>query len=221
MKRVLFLGSNSPSRQQLLRQAQIPFQVIGHVADESACEVPGISFQKLVTSIALAKMDHVNLGALTEHEDTCFILTADTMCMTKSGVIQGKPADLAESIGMIKDARVGASVGTAFCLDKRQFVDAAPDGVQHERRPGQWQVVKRIQKFVSTDYVFNVPDAWLEKYLAISPGLQAAGAISVEEFGDQFLQVVHGSYSNIIGLPMYELRTALEDIGFYAWLDGK
>ncbi len=207
MKRVLLLGSNSPSRQQLLNEAHIPFTVIGHLADESACEVPGISFARLVENIALSKMEHVNLGLLTEHEDVCFILTADTLCLASNGQIQGKPVDLAESIGMIKDARAGASVGTAFCVDKREFVD------------GQWQVVKRIQKFVSTDYIFNVPDAWLEKYLAISPGLQAAGAISVEEFGDQFLQVVHGSYSCIIGLPMFELRQALEDIGFYEWVD--
>lgn len=199
----LLLGSNSTSRQRLLSEARIPFTIVGHTADEAACEVAGKTFQQLVESIALAKMEHVNLSSVVIREPVCFVLTADTLCLTGDGQVQGKPIDRDDAIAKIKAARGGASVGTAFCLDRRELVGST------------WTVVKRIQKFVCTDYVFNVPDAWLDAYLHDSPGLHAAGAIFVENFGDQFLQVVHGSYSNIIGLPMYELRCALEEIGFF------
>jgi predicted house-cleaning NTP pyrophosphatase (Maf/HAM1 superfamily) len=68
---------------------------------------------------------------------------------------------------------------------------------------------------VTADYVFDVPDAWLDIYLEKSRGLVASGAIAIEEFGSQFLKTVHGSYTTIVGLPMYELREALEKIGFF------
>jgi septum formation protein len=209
MKRVLLLGSDSNSRHRLLREAQIPFEVIGHLADEtSCCNTPGQSFEALVEQIALSKMEHVNLEARSKRDKTCFILTADTLCQTKDGQILGKPADRAAAIAMIKAARAGASVVTAFCLDKRVCAGDC------------WQVENRIQKVVRSDYIFCVPDAWLEKYLSVCPGLQTAGAVAIEKFGEQFLQVVHGSYSTIVGLPIFELREALEKIGFYDWFAG-
>jgi septum formation protein len=208
MQRCLWLGSNSVARQRLLKEARIPFVIIGHEADESACHVVGASLQSLVESIALSKMEHVCLDAIPTSEHECFILTADTMCQTRDGVVQGKPIDRADAIAKIKASRGGACVATAFCLDRRERVD------------GQWRVVQRIQKCMTTDYVFTVPDQWIEKIFEVEPMvLQVAGAIFVEEFGDQFLQEVHGSYSNIVGLPMYELRRALEEIDFYTWIE--
>ena len=45
--------------------------------------------------------------------------------------------------------------------------------------------------------------------------MQASNAIAIEGCGGQFLQWVRGSYTTIVGLPMFELREALEEIGFY------
>ena len=61
-----------------------------------------------------------------------------------------------------------------------------------------------------------MPDVWIEKYLnSFERYDQVSGGISVEGYGAQFLQTVDGSYSAILGLPMYELRLALEKLGFY------
>jgi septum formation protein len=117
--------------------------------------------------------------------------------------VRGKPANKDEARMMIKEARSGASVATAFCLDRKVFNN------------GAWQVDERIVQVVTADYVFDVPDAWLDIYLEKSRGLVASGAIAIEEFGSQFLKTVHGSYTTIVGLPMYELREALEKIGFF------
>jgi len=199
----LFLGSNSQSRQRLLQEAHIPFEVVGHSADETACKVGSMSPQQLVETIALEKMKHVNLPASASGGDVCFVLTADTLCITQDGEVQGKPADKFDAIEKIKAARGGAQVGTAFCLDKRVY------------KFDEWKVAKRIQEFVHTDYVFDVPDEWIDLYLEKSLGFSGSGAIAVEAFGDQFLKTVNGSYSAIIGLPMFELRLALIEIGFF------
>jgi len=203
MKHSLLLGSQSQSRQRLLKEARIPFEVVGHNADETAC-ITGLTLpQEIVQKIALEKMEHVNLPLTAEPGQTIFVLTADTLCVTQDGKIQGKPVDRFDAIEKIKAARGGARVGTAFCLDKRAY------------KNNQWQVIKRIETFVHADYVFDVPDEWIDRYLEHSLGLSGSGAIAIEEFGDQFLQKLNGSYSAIVGLPMFELRNALVEIGFF------
>jgi septum formation protein len=68
---------------------------------------------------------------------------------------------------------------------------------------------------VPAEYTFDIPDIWIDIYLAKSIGMQTAGAIAVEGYGAQFLKIVDGSYPSIVGLPMFQLRQALEEVGFF------
>jgi len=197
----LLLGSKSQSRQQLLSEARIPFTVVSQDANETACDW-NLPLVQLVEQIALYKMQHVQLPTGNKGE-YCFVLTADTLSQDADGKINGKPTDKTDAIAKIKAARSGSQLCTAFCLDKR---------IWHKNA---WEVDQRIQKAVSAEYIFNIPDQWIEVYLKNSLGLSASNAIAVEGFGAQFLQVVHGSYSTIVGLPMFELRQALEELGFF------
>jgi predicted house-cleaning NTP pyrophosphatase (Maf/HAM1 superfamily) len=45
-----------------------------------------------------------------------------------------------------------------------------------------------------------------------------SGALAIEGFGEQFVREVSGSYSAILGLPMYQLRKALMSFYFYETL---
>ncbi len=201
MKNVLLLGSKSQSRQMLLREMQIPFQLIKQEADESQCDW-GLPLAQLVKSIARHKMNHVVLPSKAGGT-ICFVLTADTLSQDKSGEINGKPVNKNDAILKIKRAREGTNLCTAFCLDKKIFHN------------GLWQTEERIEEQVYAEYKFIVPDDWIALYLRKSLALQASNAIAVEEFGSQFLQSVTGSYSAIVGLPLFQVRTALERIGFF------
>jgi len=203
MKHTLLLGSQSASRQRLLKEAHISFEVVGHNADETSCATGLSSLQEIVQKIALEKMNHVCLPSQGDVGKIVFVLTSDTLCVTQDGKLQGKPVDKFDAIEKIKAARGGARVGTAFCLDKKTY------------KGGQWVLLKRIEKFVHTDYVFNVPDECIDRYLEKSLGLSGSGAIAIEGFGEQFLEKLNGSYSAMVGLPMFELRQALTEIGFF------
>jgi septum formation protein len=198
---ILLVGSKSPSRQMLLRLAQIPFIVVGQDADETLCDW-SLPLPDIVTHIARFKMDHVQLPAGKDGQ-VCFVLTADTLTQDKDGTVQGKPTDRDDAIAKIKSSRNGSYLCTAFCLDKKIW--------QH----GQWELIERIERIVDAEYVFTIPDEWIDIYLEKSTALNVAGAIAVEDFGAQFLKMVHGSYSGIIGLPLFEVREALEKIGFF------
>jgi len=202
MINILYFGSKSKPRRMLLEEAQIPFIVVDQNADEAQCDW-GLPLQQLVLSIALYKMQHVILPDGNEEGAICFVLTADTMSHDKTGKIHGKPVDRADAISKIKAARQGSFLCTAFCLDRKVW------------QSGKWVTQERIADIVSADFIYYVADEWIDYYLERTPYLDVSGAIAVENFGNQFLKTVNGSYSTIIGLPLFEIRQALEKLGFY------
>lgn len=201
MSNILLLASKSESRQQLLQEAKIPFKVIKQEAKEEECDW-GLPLVQLVESIALHKMNDITLDKGKEGE-RCFVLTADTLSQLPDGTLQGKPTDREDAIAKIKAARTGSRLATAFCLDRKIF------------EQGEWKMDRRIVHVVTADYFFDVPDHWIDRYLEHSRGFVASNAIAVEDYGAQFFKQMSGSYSTIVGLPMFELREALDQLEFF------
>lgn len=201
-KSILYLGSKSQSRKMLLTEAHIPFVVVEQDADETLCDW-NIPLPQLVAHIARFKMDHAILSDGQHEGDICFVLTADTMSHDKNGVIHGKPVDRDDAIAKIKASADGSYLCTAYCLDKKIW------------QPGGWHLVERIEEVVAAEFIFYVAQHWLEKYLEQTPYLNVSGAMAIEGFGNQFLKTVTGSYTTIIGLPMFEVRESLEKLGFF------
>lgn len=199
----LLLGSSSVSRQMLLNEVRIPYILVPQEADEAQCDW-GLPLEQAVASIALHKMNHVIMPEALEGDER-FVLTADTLSIDARGILNGKPKDLEDACNKIRLNRGKTHrLATAFCLDKRRLTN------------GSWIVEERIQQVVTSSYVFDIPDAWLMTYFENSIALKASGAVAVEQFGSQFLKTISGSYSTIIGLPLFELREALTQIGFFS-----
>ncbi len=198
----LYLGSKSVSRKTLLEQALIPFEIASQDADEAVCDWT-LPLEQAVASIARYKMEHVILPQRKEN-DLIFVLTADTLSVDADGNLNGKPIDKIDAIKkIVRNRGIEHRLATAFCLDRKKRVGAS------------WIVDQRIEQVVSATYRFDIPDEWIERYLEHSLGMISSGAVAVELYGTQFLQYVHGSYSTVLGLPMFELRQAMEEIGFY------
>lgn len=201
MNNILLLASQSQSRRILLSQMQIPFVLLDQSADEQSCDWP-LPLPVLVESIAKHKMEQVVLPSHTIQKEF-FVLTADTLTQNSYGTILGKPTSRADAITMIQSIRSGAQIATAFCLDKKVY--------NYDR----WQIQERIVTVVQSECIFNVPDSWIDCYLENTPALQCSGSIALEGYGQQFLQSLNGSYTAILGLPLCELRNALEKLGFF------
>ena len=162
-----------------------------------------LPFQEIVMRIALYKMEHVIFTQSDSLDgNICFVLTADTLTYYADNSMSGKPVDRNDAIKKIKKAAEGSTTGTAFCLDKKIWV--------HDT----WQTENRILGYAQGFCRFILPDQWLNAYLK-QVSVCTAGAIFVEGFGMQFVKDVQGSYSAIIGLPMFELREGLQEIGFF------
>ena len=201
MKYILYLASASASRRGMLMAARIPFQLTKHVANESLCSLQQ-ALPDLVKQIAMLKMQHVQLPVGQEGQ-VAFVLTADTMTRDVNDAFYGKPVDRDHARQMLIACRQGATVGTAFCLEKKVF---------HE---GSWQTLNQVVGYDEAWLVVNVTDPFIENYLDSIAFIHVSGAIAIEGFGEQFVKEIHGSYSAILGMPMFQLREALYDLSFY------
>lgn len=197
----LYLGSTSASRKSLLAAADIPFICLPLDVDEKKCDWT-LPLPQLVSTIAAYKMLHVQLPGGHESQEI-YVLTADTLSQDARGTITGKPTSHDDAREMIRAARNGMITSTAFCLEKKRYTQ------------GHWHTVDCAAQAVQAQYHFEVPEPWLEWYLTHSRGLECSGAIAIEDHGGLFLRDVQGSYTTIAGLPLFELRQALEVMGFF------
>ena len=198
-KKVIYLASQSGSRKKLLDLAQIPYKTIEHRSDE--CAVPVVpSFKEYVLSIARDKMDHVVLPTNFSEGTDIFVLTADTLIRTaETKKILGKPENMSDAKRMLLMLRSErAELVTACCFDKKVFSN------------GEWGTVAKEHWTTSARFSFIVEENFVDTYFEKMPhALNACGAGIVEDFGLNFLKDVEGSFTAIIGLPLFELGHAL------------
>jgi len=204
-KDILYLGSQSSARQKLLKQADIPFKVLAHSSDEKEPqEAP--SFEAYVLSIAQSKIKALTLPTISEAlNDYIFVLTADTLVRTmQTNKIMGKPKDLEDGKAMIRIIRKEpVIVTTGCCLEKMVYEN------------GTWELAEFKHFTTSTEVEFCIDEASLDSYFTRTPmALYGCGASIIEDAGQAFLKSVKGSYTSILGLPLFELRQALHEIEF-------
>lgn len=201
----LLLASKSIMRHQLLREAKIPFIIIEQNLNEQIIswnQEPAV----LVEKLAILKMENTLLSpdllSLNQEKDIIFVLTADTIGTDFQGNIHGKPVDKDDAKKKLRSLENGF-VYTGYCLEKKHFKNF------------EWHTMQRLVNVIKSEYTFYVPDNALEEYWNNTSALMASGGIAIEGYGLQFLKNISGSYSAILGLPMFELRQDLVKIGFF------
>ncbi|MBI2345036.1 Maf family protein [Candidatus Dependentiae bacterium] len=205
LKYILYLASGSQSRKNLLSDAQIPFAIIPQFADESVVSLNG-PLQDIVQDIAMLKMKHVQIPEGKIEGQIIFILTADTLTLTggpESFEIFGKPKDRDHAKYMIKSGNKGSITGTAFCVQKLIWKNS------------EWNRLDQEIGYAEGWNLIDIPDSFIDFYLDHVDYMNLSGAIKIRGFCEQFTKEVRGSYSAIMGLPMYELRGLLMRMGFY------
>lgn len=204
MHNILLVGSSSASRKLLLEEAKIPFLCIGHTADEESAD-HSVPLKTLVSTIARLKMEHTIIPS-SYNKEYAYVLTADSLGNDAHGNVLGKPKDrqdALEKIRAINNKRSHGAVGV--CIDKK---------IRNQQ--GMYQTIARKEICMESVYTFYVPETWMDRYLDNSWAMIAAGAIAVENYGAQFLKSIEqGSFSGLMGLPMYEVREALDELGFF------
>ena len=184
----LILASASPRRRELLQQVGIPFLVIPSNAVEDV--LPNETPADYALRVAEAKAREV----ATKHTGSV-VLGADTI-VTIDRQILGKPRDNADGQRMLHllSGR-NHQVMTAFVV-----ID----------RTGQTST----RQVVTTTVTFKPLSAQqIQEYLETGEPFDKAGAYAVQGLGAAFVERVEGSYTNVVGLPVEEVRAALRTVG--------
>lgn len=185
----LILASGSPRRRDLMREAGYEFTVIP--PDESAeC---GICSRETPPEL-VARLAYQKAGNVAQTTDNGIVIGADTMVECR-GHILGKPKNQQHAREMLHLLRGSPHhVYTGVCI---------------WRRPDDATSVKVESTKLVMD---NVSDEQLEAYLETDGWYGKAGAFGYQD-GLDWLHIVAGSESNVVGLPMECLAKMLRDAG--------
>ncbi len=182
----LILASRSPRRRQLLAEAGYQFQVIPPAESAECGMCSGESPPELVARLARQKAADV---AARVPQGT--IIGCDTVAQCL-GQVLGKPHDQDHARQMLQLLRGREHhVLSGLCLWHRP------------------QDTRQVRVAVTRLYMQQVSDAELEAYLATDLWEGKAGAFGYQD-GLPWIQVLEGSQSNVVGLPMELLAEMLD-----------
>ena len=185
----IYLASASPRRSELLTQLGLNFEVVPADVDESAR--PGEECTEYVQRIA---GDKSRAAWSRLAGDGPAVLAADTAVVVDQEIL-GKPADEADAMRMLTllSGRTH-SVVTAVSVrnDSREIVDLSRSTVR-------FRAISAAQ----------INDYWQTG----EPGGKA-GAYAIQGLGAVFVEELHGSYSGVMGLPLYETARILDFFGY-------
>lgn len=183
----LVLTSRSPRRQELLRQLGLRFEVI--TADVDERRAVGQSPADYAIATALAK---ASTGARAVVADAV-VLGADTDVVIDNDIL-GKPRDRDDALAML--ARLSARTHEVFSAV------ALVAGPRSATRLSVTQV-----KFGT----ISARDA--QAYWDSGEPADKAGAYAIQGLGARFVKQIDGSYSGVVGLPLFETCELLRDFG--------
>lgn len=185
----LVLASASPRRKQLLALiGVIPDKTLAADIDETPkkAELPAPLVERLATSKAAA--------VAASHPDA-FVLGSDTVVAVGRRILP-KPEDEAEARTFLallsgRSHRVWSGVALV-----------KPDGTVLTR-----SVETRVK-------VRRLDDAALDEYIASDEWIGKAGAYAIQGLFSKHIVSIIGSYTNIVGLPLYETANLLDGAGW-------
>ncbi len=184
----LLLASRSPRRRELLTQIGLRFASLDVAVDESRQpgETPSALVERLARAKAAAGIEHAPATAQP-------VLAADTV-IALDGAVLGKPDDEADARAMLArlsgrshDVLTGIAVGRTTALESRV-------------------VGSRVT-------LRALAPAEAGAYWASGEPAGKAGAYAIQGLGAVFVERLEGSYSNVVGLPLYETAALLSRFG--------
>lgn len=189
MRPVLHLASQSPRRRQLLEQLGVEFAVLD--VDVPEQRAPGESPRDYVSRVARDKA-RAGLAALAPAGDAR-VLGADTEVVLDDEVF-GKPRDAADAAAMLRRL----SDRTHAVISAVWLVGAGAE---------------RCEVCVSQVRFATLDEAAIAAYVATGEPFGKAGGYAIQGRGAAMVAHLDGSYSGVMGLPLFETARLLRTGG--------
>jgi len=192
----IYLASASPRRRELLQQIGVPFRLVGTELDETP--LPGEAPAAYVSRLAAAKADagwQASRGAANAP-----VLAADTAVVLE-GEILGKPRDKVDAERML--LRLSGRTHEVMTAV------AVRSAGGHDVKVSYSMVTFR-----------NLDAAEASAYWNTGEPRDKAGAYAIQGYAAIFIADLRGSYSGVMGLPLFETAELLKSAGVGCWQSG-
>jgi septum formation protein len=177
---LLILASKSPRRRYLLEQAGLNFSVIPSDIDET--KIPLSSPETYVRILSEAKADDIS-----KKYPEKWVIGADTIVLN-NGNILGKPESRDDARTMLKQLSGQTHqvlTGYAICCKAKN---------------------RMFSETVKTDVLFkHLTHEEIEWYIHTKEPFDKAGSYAIQGLGTFLVKSIHGSYTNVVGLPVCEV----------------
>ena len=195
----IYLASKSPRRRELVRQIGVEFELLllrdkgGRVADVTEQVLPGESPADYVHRVTREKVEAGIETVRWRRLPARPVLTADTTVVLGADIF-GKPADPAEALDMLQ--RLSGRTHQVMT------------SVAIRRDDEIWQTTQ------TSDVTFaSLSEQSLRAYCATKEPYDKAGAYGIQGYAATFIERLAGSYSGIMGLPLFETSQLLKQAG--------
>ncbi len=194
---VVILASASPRRAQLLAQIGVPYTVIPAALDEQ--RLPGEPVERCVLRLAEQKALKVQLalGAPGVSRAALPVLGADTAVLIDDEML-GQPPDREAALQML--SRLSGRVHVVLSA----VALASGSGVRSALSRSEVRF-RRLAR------------AECAAYWDTGEPRGKAGAYAIQGLGAVFIEQLHGSYSGVMGLPLFETAALLAEAGVPVW----
>lgn len=190
----VYLASASPRRRELLRQIGVAYRLLSVAVDETPR--PGEPPADYVARLALAKA-RAGMAETRRRRAAWPVLGADTSVVV-DGAILGKPRDRAEGLAMLallsgREHAVLSAV--ALATASRQAVKVQESRVRFR----------------------ELSPAERAAYWDSGEPADKAGGYGIQGRAAAFVAELRGSYSGVMGLPLFETAELLREFGLPLW----
>ena len=182
------LASQSPRRRELLTSIGLAFDVIP--SDVPEIHQPGESPEEYVARLSRDKAEVV----AAKHPDA-WIIAADTTVLLGDQLLE-KPADADDAKRML-----------GLIAGKTHIVYS---GVTLQNAARNWRETRVAESEVR---MLPLDAREIEWYVSTGEPLDKAGAYAIQGVGAMFIDSIHGSYTNVVGLPLALLFQMLRRAG--------
>ncbi len=197
----VWLASQSPRRRQLLDQIGAAHQLLLPDADEDAEALEATRSGELpadyVCRVTRAKLDAARLRLVRRGLAAAPVLCADTTVAIGRRIL-GKPADVAEATAMLA-ALSGRTHRVLSAV-------AVGNGRQSAKATMTLTSITRVR-------FARLPAATIDAYVISGEPFGKAGAYAIQSALAGWIEHIDGSYSGVMGLPLFETAQLLRQVG--------
>jgi len=185
---MIYLASRSPRRAELLQQIGVEFQL--HDIDIDESRLPGESASEYVCRMATTKA-RVAAEQIAQQQGSYMVLAADTAIALDDDII-GKPADRDQCRCILEQLSARQHlVLTAVALATAENI---------------------ALRLTSNQVSFRALSAQeIKSYCATTEPMDKAGAYAIQGKAALFVDHLEGSYSAVMGLPLFETAELLRN----------